>query len=176
MKHSIFSKMLVAMSMMMTSALVFVSCDGDDKIEKTDPREIKLLVCEHVLDVSADYLDFYDITVTYKIGEGGGITEEVTFDTYIYTFNFDAAMMEIPDKITGVVTATPKGILPEYDQEKVYNLGFSNEFVVKSTCNNGDTSEFPVNMRGSNLPIAGSKIQSLLDKGARTLASFEYTR
>ena len=84
-------------------------------------------------------------------------------------------MMEIPDKITGVVTATPKGILPEYDQEKVYNWEFSNEFVVKSTCNNGDTSEFPVNMRSSNLPIAGSKIQSLLDKGARTLASFEYT-
>ena len=105
-----------------------------------------------------------------------GITEEVTFDTYIYTFNFDAAMIEIPDKITGVVTATPKGILPEYDQEKVYNWGFSNEFVVKSTSNNGDTSEFPVNMRSSNLPIADSKIQSLLDKGARTLASFEYTR
>ena len=68
MTKSIFTKALAVMSIM-ASALFFVSCDDNQNEpgDKVDPYAIKSLVGEHVVEVSEDYLYFFDITVTYNV-------------------------------------------------------------------------------------------------------------
>lgn len=68
MTNSFFTKVFAVMSIM-ASALFFVSYDENknEPGDKVDPYAIKSLVGENVVEVSEDYLYFFDITVTYNV-------------------------------------------------------------------------------------------------------------
>ena len=174
MTKSIFTKVFAVLSMM-ASALFFVSCDGNEPDNNDDPYAVKSLVGEHVVEVSEDYLYFFDITVTYNV-DGGELQDEIITDEFVNTLSYDTDFCEIPTKISGVITATPKNPVPEYDAQKTYNFNYSNAFTVNATKNNGQKEYVPVASRNGKLPIGGSKLQDYLNKGVQTVSSFEYSR
>ena len=101
---------------------------------------------------------------------------DVDFDEYRNTLSFDTDYCEIPSKISGVIKATPKNPVPEYDAQKTYNFNYSNTFTVTATKNNGQKDFIPVVSSNHKLPVGGVKLQDYLNKGVQTVSSFEYTR
>ena len=176
MTKTIFTKVFAVMSIM-ASALFFVSCDDNQNEpgDKVDPYAIKSLVGEHVVEVSEDYLYFFDVTVTYNV-DGEEQQLDIDFDEYRNTLSFDTDYCEIPSKISGVITATPKNPVPEYDTQKAYNFDYSNTFTMTATKNNGQKDVIPVASRDHKFPVGGVKLQDYLNKGVQTFGSFEYTR
>ena len=102
MTKSNFTKAFVSMSIM-ASALFFVSCDENknEPGDEVDPYAIKSLVGEHVVELSEDYLYFFDVTVTYNV-DGEEQQLDVDFDGYRNTLRFDTDYCKIPTKISGV--------------------------------------------------------------------------
>ena len=176
MTKTIFTKAFVSMSIM-ASALFFVSCDENknEPGDKVDPYAIKSLVGEHVVELSEDYLYFFDVTVTYNV-DGEDQQLDVDLDGYRNTLSFDTDYCEIPSKISGVIKATPKNPVPEYDSQKAYNFDYSNTFIMTATKNNVQKDVIPVASRDHKFPVGGVKLQDYLNKGVQTVSSFEYTR
>lgn len=176
MTKTIFTKAFVSMSIM-ASALFFVSCDENknEPGDKVDPYAIKSLVGEHVVELSEDYLYFFDVTVTYNV-DGEEQQLDVDLDGYRNTLSFDTDYCEIPTKISGVIKATPKNPVPEYDTQKAYKFEYSSAVNMVVTKNNGQADDIPVCYNSNNLQTGGSKLMELLNKGERIVAQFEFNR
>lgn len=142
MTNSFFTKVFAVMSIM-ASALFFVSCDENQNEpgDKVDPYAIKSLVGEHVVEVSEDYLYFFDVTVTYNV-DGEEQQLDIDFDEYRNTLSFDTDYCEIPSKISGVIKATPKNPVPEYDSQNAYKFEYCSAVNMVVTKNNGQAMIF----------------------------------
>lgn len=176
MTKTIFTKAFVSMSIM-ASALFFVSCDENknEPGDKVDPYAIKSLVGEHVVELSEDYLYFFDVTVTYNV-DGEESKQNIVTDEFRYTFNYNTDFCEIPAKISGAIKATPKNPVPEYDTQKAYKFEYSSAVNMVVTKNNGQADDIPVCYNSNNLQTGGSKLMELLNKGERIVAQFEFNR
>lgn len=66
------------------------SCTNDTTNEEyIDPYATKSIVCEHILEISDDYLHFYDITATYEI-DGEVHETEIHEDIFKNTLNISS--------------------------------------------------------------------------------------
>ena len=171
---SIFTKLFVSMSIMI-SALFFVSC-GDENEEIVNPNALKDIKAMYNLTVSEDYLYFYDITVTYGCDDTK-TTEEIQIDGWSFEQTYSTDYMEtLPTRFFCTVKATPKSPVPTIDESKVY------KFECSGACNLAGFTNDGRRIMGRNVPhneklqSGGSAMQSVLNKGTKTLVSFEYTR
>ena len=152
------------------------SCTNDTTNEEyIDPYATKSIVCVHSLDITLDYLHFYDITATYEI-DGEVHETEISEDIFKKTLNFDTDFCELPKSISCVVKATPKNPIPEYDETETYHFDYINRVNIRSIKNNGETVEHPFFPQSQKLPLGGVKIKDYLKKGERKIASFEFKR
>lgn len=95
---------------------------------------------------------------------------------YRNTLSFDTDYCEIPSKISGVIKATPKNPVPEYDSQKAYKFEYSSAVNMVVTKNNGQADDIPVCYNSNNLQTGGSKLKELLNKGERIVTQFEFNR
>ena len=171
---SIFTKLFVSMSIMI-SALFFVSC-GDENEEIVNPNALRDVKAMYNLSVSEDYLYFYDITVTYGCDDTK-TTEEIQIDGWSFEQTYSTDYMEtLPTRFFCTVKATPKSPVPTIDESKTYKFEYS------GACNLAGFTSDGRRIMSKNVPhsekhsYGGSKMKDVLNKGTKTLVSFEYTR
>ena len=171
---SIFTKLFVSMSIMI-SALFFVSC-GDENEEIVNPNALRDVKAMYNLSVSEDYLHFYDITVTYGCDDTK-TTEEIQIDGWSFEQTYSTDYMEtLPTRFFCTVKATPKSPVPTIDESKTYKFEYS------GACNLAGFTGDGRRIMSKNVPhsekhsYGGSKMKDVLNKGTKTLVSFEYTR
>ena len=171
---SIFTKLFVSMSIMI-SALFFVSC-GDENEEIVNPNALKDIKAMYSLTVSEDYLYFYDLTVTYGYDDAK-TTEEIQLDGWSFEQTYSTDYMEtLPVRFFCTVKATPKSPVPTIDESKTYKFEYS------GACNLAGFTSDGRRIMSKNVPhsekhsYGGSKMKDVLNKGTKTLVSFEFAR
>ena len=171
---SIFTKLFVSMSIMI-SALFFVSC-GDENEEIVNPNALKEIKAKYSLTVSEDYLYFYDLTVTYGYDDAK-TTEEIQLDGWSFEQTYSTDYMEtLPTRFFCTVKATPKSPVPTIDESKTYKFEYS------GACNLAGFTSDGRRIMSKNVPhsekhsYGGSKMKDVLNKGTKTLVSFEFAR
>ena len=171
---SIFTKLFVSMSIMI-SALFFVSC-GDENEEIVNPNALRDVKAMYNLSVSEDYLHFYDITVTYGCDDTK-TTEEIQIDGWSFEQTYSTDYMEtLPVRFFCTIQASPKSPVPTIDESKTYKFEYSGACNLAGFTGDGRriiSKNVPHNEKHS---YGGSTMQGVLNKGTKTLVSFEYTR
>ena len=171
---SIFTKLFVSMSIMI-SALFFVSC-GDENEEIVNPNALRDVKAMYNLSVSEDYLHFYDITVTYGCDDTK-TTEEIQIDGWSFEHTYSTDYMKtLPVRFFCTIQASPKSPVPTIDESKTYKVEYSGACNLAGFTGDGRriiSKNVPHNEKHS---YGGSTMQGVLNKGTKTLVSFEYTR
>lgn len=171
---SIFTKLFVSMSIMI-SALFFVSC-GDENEEIVNPNALRDVKAMYNLSVSEDYLHFYDITVTYGY-DAAKTTEEIQIDGWSFEHTYSTDYMKtLPVRFFCTIQASPKSPVPTIDESKTYKFEYS------GACNLAGFTNDGRRIMSKNVPhsekhsYGGSKMKDVLNKGTKTLVSFEFAR
>lgn len=171
---SIFTKLFVSMSIMI-SALFFVSC-GDENEEIVNPNALRDVKAMYNLSVSEDYLYFYDITVTYGCDDTK-TTEEIQIDGWSFEHTYSTDYMKtLPVRFFCTIQASPKSPVPTIDESKTYKFEYS------GACNLAGFTNDGRRIMSKNVPhsekhsYGGSKMKDVLNKGTKTLVSFEFAR
>ena len=174
MTKTIFTKAFVSMSIMI-SALFFVSC-GDENEEIVNPNALRDVKAMYNLSVSEDYLHFYDITVTYGY-DAAKTTEEIQIDGWSFEHTYSTDYMKtLPVRFFCTIQASPKSPVPTIDESKTYKFEYSGACNLAGFTGDGRriiSKNVPHNEKHS---YGGSAMLSVLNKGTKTLVSFEFAR
>ncbi len=171
-----FSK-FAAIFFAVSASFALVSCGEGSKEEPEDPTALKGIEVVYSVELTEDYLYFYDVTVNYGFADSEGITEEIVTEMWSLDQKFDKDMVELPGRFFCKVTATPKNPAPEIDEAKTYAIKQSHAFYVYGLRNDGQESIMKMSKGGPDgLSLKGSKMPDLLAKGARKVADFDYER
>lgn len=167
---------VVTIFFVLSASFSLVSCGkgGDEEVQ--DPTALKKITIDYVVELTEDYLYFYDVTAVYGFGNSVGTTETITTDIWSLRQELDKDAVELPDRFFCKVTATPKNPAPAIDETKIYAIEKEYAFSVTGLRNDGQESILKTAKNSGGLTIKGSKVQALLDKGARTVVDFEYVR
>lgn len=164
MKSTLFKTLAIIMGMMMSVSLV--SCgDDEDNNEPADPKEIVSYEVTYLADVTKDYLDYFDLTLTYLDASGATKTEVLTGKK---SFTVDVPANVMPSKVTFTVHAKRKTTLPAIDNDKIYEFGSNCQLLVNKQFRDKTTglvggSVLPV---PGKHPIKGDKLEQWLEKYA----------
>lgn len=170
-KAFLFKAMAVIIAM--TASFSLFSCSDDDEAE--DPTALREVNTSYTVDVSEDYLYFYDIKVTYGYGNTEGMTQSIATNTWASNEKLQG-LSEIPSHFFCKVVVTPKNPVPAIDPEQTYKFSFSYKFSVNGVLNNGQSSMLNSSTNQHSISFKGENVQPLLDKGERTIANYSYTR
>lgn len=171
MNKSIFKPFATLLCMVMSLGLTACG-DDDEKDAPANPTELKTVEVSYKVDITPDYLAYYDVTVTYGTDDTTGTTSKVTTDSWSFTQTFDKSSVELPKKVFCKMTATPKNPAPAFDSETVYNFGSSYAMRVNGVTNTNTTTPIGYSEYSHSLNVKGDKIQQLLDRGERILVNF----
>lgn len=112
MKKKTIFKILAAAFCVAFMSVGFASCVSDDD---PDPLAIKSVNVEYNLNLSQTYYDFYDITVKYL--DELSQKHEIKV-TEAWKYSFSVCPKVAPKNYYFVVTATPKAVHPDFDQDR----------------------------------------------------------
>lgn len=162
-------------------ALSATSCTKpDDQID--DPQKdyagIKEIVKEYSLEVSDDYLYFFDIKLTSIVDGKVDFSETLSKNTFDRTTTYKASEGTLPKDFSFSIIATPKDPVPEIDDEKLYRIGKAYDMTIRQTLNSGNTqilynSSSPLNTKKS---IIGYKMLDYLNTCSKTILDSHFTR
>ena len=171
----IFNKLMTAF-MAIAVCLSIASCEEENGGETVDPNALKDIKAMYSLTVSEDYLYFYDLTVTYGYDDAK-TTEEIQLDGWSFEQTYSTDYMEtLPTRFFCTVKATPKSPVPTIDESKTYKFEYS------GACNLAGFTSDGRRIMSKNVPhsekhsYGGSKMKDVLNKGTKTLVSFEFAR
>lgn len=172
---TIFNKILFAI-MAVSVCFSVISCDDETGEETVNPNALKEINAMYSLNLSEDYLYFYDITITYGYDDNKEIVE-LPIDNWGYQQTYSTDYMEtLPNRFFCTIQATPKNPIPTIDESKIY------EFEYSGACNLAGFTGDGKKIMSKNVPhgekhlYGGSKMQGVLNKGTKTLVSFEFAR
>ena len=170
MKRFFYNAMAVFFAM--SASFAVVSCEEENNDEIPDFTSLKAITTDYTVELTEDYIDFYDVTVTYGFGDSEGTT--VTMSSAIWSLDqtFNKEVSELPDRFFCKVTATPKSEVPAIDETKTYHFDSSYNMLVNGLRNDGQTKVLGLSANSQNVPVGGSKMQNLLNKGAKTIVDF----
>lgn len=172
---TIFNKILFAI-MAVSVCFSVISCDDETGEEAVNPNALKDIKAMYSLTVSEDYLYFYDLTVTYGYDDAK-TTEEILLDGWSFEQTYSTDYMKtLPVRFFCTIQATPKNPIPTIDESKTYKFEYS------GACNLAGFTADGKRIMSKNVPhnekhsYGGSKMQGILNKGTKTLVSFEFAR
>ena len=172
---TIFNKLMTAF-MAIAVCLSIASCEEENGGETVDHNALKDIKAMYSLTVSEDYLYFYDLTVTYGYDDAK-TTEEILLDGWSFEQTYSTDYMKtLPVRFFCTVKATPKSPVPAIEESKTYKFECSGACNLAGFTNDGRrimSSNVPHNEK---LQSGGSAMQSVLNKGTKTLVSFEFAR
>ena len=104
-------------------------------------------------------------------------TEEILLDGWSFEQTYSTDYMEtLPTRFFCTVKATPKSPVPTIDESKTYKFEYS------GACNLAGFTGDGRRIMSKNVPhsekhsYGGSKMKDVLNKGTKTLVSFEFAR
>lgn len=162
-------------------ALSATSCTKpDDQIDDSqkDNAGIKEIVKEYSIEVSDDYLYFFDIKLTSTVDGKEDFSETLSKNTFERTTTYKASEGTLPKDFSFSIIATPKDPVPEIDEEKVYSFEKAYDMTIRQTLNNGNTQilhnkSIPLKDKKS---IIGSKMLDYLNTCNKTILDSHFTR
>lgn len=167
-----------AVAVAVALSLSATSCGDDDDNkdnEPADPAALKQVETSYEVEVSEDYLAFYDITVSHGFGGSGATTETMLFNSWSLDQEIPAVDLT-GATLTCKVVATPKKNLPAIDPDKIYHLYYEYEFEVEGLRNDGRKTELKKSsFSNTATSVKGDRLKDVLDRGPRDIADFSYT-
>lgn len=169
-----------AMTVAALCLALFTSCEkgSDEPGDSDDPTkqyELKAVIVNYSVDISQDFMDFFDFTVIHGLDETEGVRENITANSWSFTARYGDEMTVIPERVFCKVIATPKSVLPTIDPDKTYNFTSDHVMSVNRVRNNDQTSLLTTSGNGYKFPIRGNKLEEYLAKGERTIVDFSCT-
>ena len=172
---TIFNNILFAI-MAVSVCFSVISCDDETGEEVVNPNALKEINAMYSLNLSEDYLYFYDITITYGYDDNKEIVE-LPIDNWGYQQTYSTDYMEtLPVRFFCTVKATPKSPVPAIDESKAYKFECSGSCNLAGFTNDGRRIMSRIVPHNEKLQSGGSAMQSVLNKGTKTLVSFEFAR
>lgn len=151
----------------------FVSCESEEDVASPlSDDTLKTLSVSYSVEVSEDYLNFFDVYAIYGKNQEEGVTSTISGIGWMYEENFSDGSVVIPDRVFCRVIAIPKATTPEIDTEKTYI--FEANYSMKAwgvRANGQHYSPGTITLR-PRLPVPGHKLSEMLAKGERTIESY----
>ncbi len=161
-----------AIAALLCSAM-FVSCESEE--DTTSPQSddtLKTLSLSYSVEVSEDYLTFFDVYAIYGKNQDEGVTSTISGIGWTYEENFNDNSVVIPERVFCRVIAIPKAATPEIDTEKTYNFEANYAMSVSGVRANGQSYNPTSTAQNPVLLIPGNKLQELLAKGESTIVNY----
>ena len=151
----------------------FVSCESEeDATSPLSDETLTTLSVKYSVEVSEDYLDFFDVYAIYGKNQEEGATSTISGIGWTYEENFNDNSVVIPERLFCRVIAIPKATTPEIDTEKTYIFEANYAMRVSGVRANGQSYNPGSTAQNPRLPVPGNKLQEMLDKGERTIANY----
>lgn len=145
-------------------AFSFAACgSGDDEPETPDQptTEDPAAYYGYEVEFGEDYLEFYNVTVTYTTPDGKDQTEAVT---KAWKYEFNGKKSELPSTLTFKVNAQVKDDISEINAERTYVFSHKINLICRvSNPNGGSSSLLSSPALNSSVSYPGSKVQDYLD-------------
>lgn len=169
-KNKISYKVL-ALLWMMTASVCLVACGGDDE-PKEPSAGYKSVNANYVVNLSQDYLNLYDVEATYSF-DNETHTEAITSTQWEMVKKFTSNQ---PKHFTCTVKASPKATVPHYADDAKITISENYELEVTGVDNGGNVMQMKSLSNSHTLNTTGKQLQTLLEKGERSIVKFDYTR
>ncbi|MDO4319728.1 MAG: hypothetical protein Q4C34_04060 [Bacteroidales bacterium] len=175
MKKTILFKAM-ALFMAMTASVSLVSCsDDDDPKPSDDPTALKAISVSYGAQISSDYLDVYDVNVTYTTVAGATKTEPMTSTVWTHQETFDKSKGELPTEFSCEVIGTPRAGV-NIDPDARYRFEEKGVFIVEGIRNDDKTTMLKTSTPDAGRTFKGSDVITIMESGNRDILTFSYTR